>query len=183
MPQIITSCKESGLHYWPNPSAETCRGFFQTFRQGVGGQRGLAHHRFKPFFCPLFSYAFVWVGEHNSRGHLLLYCGRRWSPTPSRQPLFEASDLCFNFWRILPGDLPGGFFWALFHTKMKPTNSGSPMRKIRRKSLLPKTDPNTTVINIRTETITNENLGICSAFTFAMGRYINSPDFLAYFLS
>ena len=47
------------------------------------------------------------------------------------------------------GDFPGGFFWALFPTKMRRKNpatksakkSGGSKIKIREKSVLPKSDP------------------------------------------
>ena len=70
----------------------------QSFRKGVGGQRGLAQgnpahtidsgHSSAPF-----SYAPLSVAEHTFGGDfLLLQFGRSCSPTPSRQPLFETSE-------------------------------------------------------------------------------------------
>ena len=70
----------------------------QKFRKGVGGQRGLTrgNHSYArdsglfsvPFFlCPLGE------GGHNSGDLFWLFLGVRLSPTPSRQPLFETSEL------------------------------------------------------------------------------------------
>ena len=55
---------------------------------------------------------------------------------------------CINF-EDFAGDFPGGFFWALFPTKMRRTNparksakkSGGSKIKIREKSVLPKAGP------------------------------------------
>ena len=74
------------------PLNSFCWGFscnFHKFRRGVGGPRGLAqgnpsHTTNSGFFLlPPFSYAPLRMGEHNSGGHLLLYFGCCWSPTPS----------------------------------------------------------------------------------------------------
>ena len=72
-------------------------------------------------------------------------------------PQLLARPLCRNVSGIFvvkiledfAGDLPGGFFWALFPTKMRRKNpatksakkSGSSKIEIREKSVLPKSDP------------------------------------------
>ena len=56
---------------------------------------------------------------------------------------------CINFGRFCR-DFPGGFFWALFPTKMRRKNpatksakkSGGPKIEIREKSVLPESGPN-----------------------------------------
>ena len=56
---------------------------------------------------------------------------------------------CINVLEDFPGDFPGGFFWALFPTKMRRKNparksakkSGGSKIKIREKSVLPNSDP------------------------------------------
>ena len=68
----------------------------------------------------------------------------------------QSAEMCWRIFVVLiledfPGDFPGGFFWALFPTKMRRKNparksakkSGGSKLKIREKSVLPKAGPNT----------------------------------------
>ena len=58
--------------------------------------------------------------------------------------------LLYKFKNYFAGDFPGGFFWALFPTKMRIKNpatksakkSCGPQKKAAKKSVLPKTNPN-----------------------------------------
>ena len=67
----------------------------------------------------------------------------------------QSAEMCWRIFVVLnledfPGDFPGGFFWALFPTKMRRKNparksakkSGGSKIKIREKSVLPKAGPN-----------------------------------------
>ena len=61
----------------------------------------------------------------------------------------------YNIWRILPGIFLAKFFWALFPTKMRRKNpatksakkSGGLKIKIREKSVLQKSDPNSSFVD------------------------------------
>ena len=68
-------------------------------------------------------------------------------PRPICRNVLE--DFCCINLEDFPGDFPGGFFWALFPTKMRRKNparksakkSGGSKIKIREKSVLPKAGP------------------------------------------
>ena len=86
----------------PGISHQNIASLIQKFRKGVGGQRGLAqgnsshstnssHFSVLFFLCPLMRRRTLFWETF-----FLPYFGRCWSPTLSRQPLFETSDLCFE---------------------------------------------------------------------------------------
>ena len=60
--------------------------------EGVGAGHPFHTIDSGPFFCTLFPMPPLWVGEDSSGGQTLLYSGRCWLPTPSRQPPFETSE-------------------------------------------------------------------------------------------
>ena len=60
--------------------------------EGVGARKSLPHHKFRPFFCPLFP-----MPPYEKENRIVggIFCctfGHCWSPIPSRQPLFETSE-------------------------------------------------------------------------------------------
>ena len=61
--------------------------------EGVGAKKPFKGQRFRPLFCTLFSYAPLGEWGRISGELLGLFLGVSLSATPSRQPLFETSDI------------------------------------------------------------------------------------------
>ena len=80
-------------------------------------------------------------------------------PWPICRNVLEDFCCCIYILEDFPGDFPGGFFWALFPTKMRRKNparksakkSGGPKIKIREKSVLPKAGPKRSTLWLRSE--------------------------------
>ena len=89
--------------------------------EGVGARKSLPHHKFRPFFCPLFPVPPYEVGGHNSGVHFRLHFGHCWSPTPYRQPLFETSDIRTNFFCLFGGQLGDKFGESLGGSQVPPS--------------------------------------------------------------
>ena len=68
------------------------RGFEKGLADRGGWQGNPSHTIDSGRFSAPVSYPHLWVGEHTSGGQFLLFFGCCWSPTPSRQPLFETSE-------------------------------------------------------------------------------------------
>ena len=106
-----TPCKSTCLYNAPSmhtvepvplPDKNLCDSLVcnsQKFPKGVGGQRGLAqgspsHTTDSGLFSAPFSFFPLCMSRRTQFwGTFLLHIGCSWSPTPSRQPLFETSEI------------------------------------------------------------------------------------------